>query len=277
MPSSEIALSDKRESEIRFVKRFNGSFYAVLAFVLRKCLQQTHSATESIDTNDGNDECGNVANTLLLLIAFWHLVTLVEGIIQHTNMLSFYRFILPLSLCLVLPDWFLVSFAGTMEYSRNGASWMFGGDAVSLCMAGMWGMPTLFILETCYPVDDRLGKMVATAFKHKKNLDLTAVCYAKAAIMSLILFGASEQLLPFIWNATDRVVHRIGWGEGTALYVVLADILLGPTILYFYHVTKDGNWYEPVIGAVMTMLIYTGALSIALLALEGSPHTGNAM
>jgi len=58
------------------------------------------------------------------------------------------------------------------------------------------------------------------------------------------------------------------------MYVLPAETLLGPMILYSYHVTKDSaNWYQPVIGAGMSMLMYTGALSFGLLALEASPRT----
>ena len=100
------------------------------------------------------------------------------------------------------------------------------------------------------------------------------VLLRQAAVVGTIVFGTAEQFLPFLWTPTEHVVHRAGWGsEGIAMYVLPAETLLGPMILYFYHVTKDGtNWYQPVIGAGMTMLMYTGALSIGLLALEVGPR-----
>ncbi len=102
--------------------------------------------------------------------------------------------------------------------------------------------------------------------------DLSIACYAKAAGIGLAVFVSAEQCLPFIWTATEKVVQRVGRGEGVAAYVIPAEILLGPMILYsYYHVTKDSkNWYEPTIAAGLTMLAYTGALSVGLLALEGS-------
>jgi hypothetical protein len=99
------------------------------------------------------------------------------------------------------------------------------------------------------------------------------VLLRQAAVVGTIVFGTAEQFLPFLWTPTEHVVHRAGWGsEGIAMYVLPAETLLGPMILYFYHVTKDGtNWYQPVIGAGMTMLMYTGALSIGCWHLKSVP------
>jgi len=249
--------------ENEFVVRFHAIFSLAAALALRSCLQQTHSSTKSIGIDDGVDACGNVGNTVSLLVVAWHLTIFLRGLLQYPRLLSFYRFLLPLSLFFVLPDWFLVSFAGTLEFPRNGSFWMIG-NAVSPCMAGMWSIPGLLILKSCYPADEGSGS---------SKTRLTAVCYAKAAVAGLVVFGTAEQCLPFIWTATEHVVRRVGWGEGIAMYVMPAEALLGPMILYCYHVTKDAtNWYQPVIAAGMTMLMYTGALSIGLLVWEGSPR-----
>lgn len=252
-----------------FIVRFHAIFSIVAAFALKNCLQQTHSATATtsidIDKNhEGNiNACENVGNLVFLLVVSWHLVIFLRGFLQFPQLLSYYRFLLPLSLWFVLPDWFLVKFAGTLEFPQNGSFWMIGG-AVSSFMAGMWSIPGLLILHFCYPGDD----------DDNGKQKLTPLHYAKAAATGLIVFGVAEQLLPFIWTPTEHVTNRAGWAEGVAMYVLPAETILGPTILYSYHVTKDGeNWYQPVIGAGMTMLVYTGALSIGLLAFEVSPRS----
>lgn len=252
--------------ENEFIIRFHAIFSLIAAFALRKCLQQTHSETTvSIGSNnDGKNACDNVGNTVFLLVAAWHLVIFLRCFLQYPQLLSYYRFLLPLSLWFALPDWFLVEFAKTLEFPRNGSFWMIGNDAVSPCMAGMWSIPGLLILHSCYPA----------ATDNDENR-LTAFHYAKAAVVGMIVFGMAEQFLPFLWTPTEHVVHRAGWGsEGIAMYVLPAETLLGPMILYSYHKTKDGaNWYQPVIGAGMTTLMYTGALSIGLLAIEFAPCT----
>ena len=255
-------MSSQEENE--FVIRFHTIFSLAAAFALRNCLRQTHFTTTTLieNTNDGTDACDNVGNTVLLLVVSWHLVIFFRGLLQYPRVLSFYRFLLPLSLWFILPDWFLVTYARTLEFPRNGSFWMIGG-AVSPCMAGMWSIPGFLVLQSCYPDSSDTN-----------NSKLTAFCYAKAAIVGLVVFGAAEQLLPFIWTATENVVHRAGWGgEGLAMYVLPAETLLGPMILYSYHGTKEpAKSHQRIIGTGLTMLAYTGALSIGLLALEVSPR-----
>ena len=230
-------------------------FALAASFALKDCLQQAHFPT--IETEDA---CSGVGNTVFLLVVFWNLTIFLRGLFQYPQLLSYYRFLLPLSLWFVLPDWFLVRYAGTLEFPPNGSFWMIGG-AVSPSMAGIWTIPGLLILQSCYP---------NTTADHP----IPVMCHAKAATVGLVVFFMAEQCLPFIWTVTEGVAHRVGWGDGVAVYVLPAEILLGPTILHFYHATKESkNWYQPVIGAGMTMLIYTGALSIGLLAFEVSPVT----
>lgn len=236
-----------------FVVRFHAMFSLAAAFALRDCLRQTHF-TEStpIQGDASGDACSNVGNTVLLLVVFWHLTIFTRGLLQFPRLLSFYRFLLPLSIWFILPDWFLSKYAQTLEFPRNGSLWMIGG-AVNPCMAGMWSIPGFIILQSIYPTSN----------------ELCIACYAKAAAIGLVIFAVAEQCLPFVWTATEKVVHRVGWGEGVAMYVMPAETLFGPMILYSYHVTKESlNVYQPAIAAGLTMLAYTGALSIGLLALE---------
>ncbi len=242
--------------ENEFVLRFHAMFALAASLALKDCLLQAHFPTVEI-----KDACATVGNTVFLLVVFWHLTIFLRGLFRYPRLLSYYRFLLPLSLWFVLPDWFLVRFAGTLEFPSNGSFWMIGG-AVSPSMAGMWSIPGLLILQSCYPSSTTTENTIPV------------MCHVKAAIVGLVVFVMAEQCLPFVWTVTEGVVHRVGWGHGVAVYVLPAEILLGPTILHFYHATKDSkNCYHSIMGAGMTMLIYTGALSIGLLALEISPVT----
>lgn len=243
-----------------FVIRFHAIFALKVAIALGKCLYQHHSAT--IAGNNGENACDDVGNTVSLLVAGWHLVIFFKGVRQYPRLLSYYRFLLPLSVLFLLPDWFLVKFTKTLYFPPNGSFWMIG-DAISPCMAGMWSIPGLLIL--CAADDP------TTTTTRGSEKQLTAFQYVKAAFTGLLIFGLSEQLLSFVWTRTEHVTSLIGWGEGVMIYVLPAEFLLGPTILYAYHATKDGEtWWHPTIGAAMTMLVYTGALSLGLLAFEDS-------
>ena len=242
--------------ETAFLLRFHAIFCLVSAVALRTCL--IHSSYEQYEHN-GNigdvDGCNDVGNTLSLLVAYWHIIIFVQSVRWYPRLLSYYRFLLPFSLFQVLPDLFLVKFHRTLHFPINGSTWMIC-DAVSPCMAGMWSIPGLMVLYLSYPNDT-----------YSTDLSRYYTVYIKATCASLFILGLAEQLFPFIWHPTEQV-KIFGWGKGIALYVLPAEALLGPTIVYAYHVTKDGPWWYSTIGAAMTMLVYTGSLSIGLLAIE---------
>ena len=253
--------------ETDFVIRFHALFLLAAAYSLKDCLEQTHFP--SIDRVGGTDECADTGNLVILLVVFWHLNVFFRGLLQYPRILSFYRFLLPLSIWVVFADWFLVQFAQTLVFPRNGAAWMIG-DAVTPAMAGMWSIPGLLILYTCYPSQ---GSTTSTTTSTTSTTSIPAASYIQASVVGLAIFFLAEQLLPFIWKPTDRVITRVGWGEhGVAVYVLPAEFLLGAMILYWYHATKESKtWVQPAMGAGMTMLMYTGALAIGLLIWE-SPH-----
>ncbi len=147
-------------------------------------------------------------------------------------------------------------------------------DAVTPAMAGMWSIPGLLILHTCYPSQgSSTTTSTTTSSTSSTTSTIPASSYIQASVVGLVIFFLAEQLLPFIWKPTERVVTRVGWGEhGVAVYVLPAEFLLGGMILYGYHATKDSKtWLLPAVGAGLAMLVYTGALAIGLLIWESPP------
>ncbi len=145
--SSTTQAMKSGEDATEFVVRFHVLFSLLAAFALRDCLRQTHFTTAStqIDDDTGGGACANVGNTVLLLVVFWHLTIFLRGLLQYPRLLSFYRFLLPLSVWFIIPDWFLSKYAQTLEFPRNGALFVIGG-AVNPYMAGMWSIPRTFDL-----------------------------------------------------------------------------------------------------------------------------------
>ena len=308
-------------TETAFLLRFHAVFCLVSAVALRTCLMSHYYLLDDVqqnndDNNDNNNDniegdnkiggeqqggCQDIGNTLSLLVALWHVVILVQSLrLQYRQLLSYYRFLLPFSICQVLPDLFLVTITKTLYFPTNGSSWMIGNDAVSPCMAGMWSIPGLMILYFSFPTDnstdndtddDNNNRTVVSSgssiksdatycrSNNKKKKEVVSLFqYIKAACSSLLILGLAEQLFSFIWHRTEEVKIIVGgsWGNkhnGIALYVLPAETMLGPTIMYAYHTTKDGPWWYSTIGAAITMLVYTGALSIGLLAIEGGSST----
>jgi len=105
-------------NENEFVIRFHAIFGLIAAIALGGCLHQTHSHSATMMLLNGKsreDACDNVGNTVSLLVASWHLVIFLRGFLQYPRLLSYYRFLLPFSVLFLLPDWFLVKFAGTLD------------------------------------------------------------------------------------------------------------------------------------------------------------------
>lgn len=149
-----------------------------------------------------------------------------------------------LSLLQPLADLFLVKVLGTLAF--DAAPLRIGGE-VPAAMLGMWTIALLPVLRAC----DEL---------------------VKAGCVSFIGFGLAEHLsVPLrLWHPTAKVTRKIG---DAALYVLVAEAVLGACVVYCEHATRrlDSAKAFPwgrVWGAAATVVMYTGALSLAWLLLE---------
>ena len=88
-----------------------------------------------------------------------------------------------------------------------------------------------------------------------------------AALLSLVLLGASEQLtVPLnLWVCTPAVKNVLGH---VAVYVLPAEAALGPAVLVAHRMTCSRGLTTQFVAAVLVMLIYAGALAVSFLFLE---------
>lgn len=190
-------------------------------------------------------QCHEYGPTVLLLVIGWNLGF---AVFSKGHVYRMWRFCAIQSMFQIFPDWFLVTSLGALHFPPNGV-WRIGG-AVSCYMAGMWSIPTFLIM------------LSSTAAVHPFWK------YFLAAIVSLTIFGAAEFLLYYLdlWHCTDAVKQRL-FGH-VAVYILPAEAILGPTILYAYRATNSEGLLSQIVGAFATMLLYTGALAIAYLLIE---------
>lgn len=157
---------------------------------------------------------------------------------------SMWTFLLPLSVFQVLPDWFLSRVLDVLVFPADG-SWRIG--TVSAYMAGMWVVPMFLVLYGAYHSPQKWQ-------------------YASAALLGLLIFGASEATSYTIlgsWYA-----QKVWIIQHVAIYVLLPEALLGLAGFYAWQQVQHSSWGKKIVAALMVSLVYTGALAVSFLLIE---------
>jgi hypothetical protein len=241
-PHNKMAASISKASATSFVLGFHAVFFLIASIALYPCIDSLIQAKDN-----AGSQC-RISHTVTALTVGWNLsFAVITNRLGHDRLFSFWRFVAILSVFQVLPDWFLVKL-GTLTFPDDYV-WKFAG-AVSWYMAGMWSIPLLWILCIC---------------SHDKKPSKKD--YYRSAFMSVLIFGAAEQLCyPLqIWQVTEQVAHKVG---NVALYILPGEALLGPAVLYAYHATLDCSWNRQVFAASMISVWYTGAVAVGHLLVE---------
>lgn len=156
----------------------------------------------------------------------------------HDELLSVLAFLVPLSVCQVLPDALLVQYLRTLAFPTLGAP-NFG--PVPAYMAGLWIAPLLVVLW-------------AAELAHRYSALLAALA---ALAVSLAVFGAAEwamRLLP-LWQP-----RNVATWQGIALYLLPAEALLGLVSWLAYTQVYHRTIFIKAFAAAFVSLFYAGAL-----------------
>lgn len=142
---------------------------------------------------------------LLIVLAYSVAVLAVGSRPARRGWLTAWAVLAPLSVLMVIPDWFLSDVLGTLAFPVTGGPFV---ASVPVAMAGMWTM-ALMPLVLLGAWAERVGGPAAAA---------TAVGSA-----GLALFWAAERLAPVVplWEPVD--VALLG---GAAAYVLPAEVVL---------------------------------------------------
>ena len=158
------------------------------------------------------------------------------------------RFLVPLSVLQVLPDWVLSEVLGVLVFAEDGAPRI---GSVNAYMAGLWTVPLVAI--------------VATGLRAEERGYGTVGVYGTVAVMSLVVFGVAEATLgTFVWHCRDVATL----GDHTALYILLPEMLLGWATFYAYRTVSAGSLVERLLGALAVAMFYTGCAVTSYLLVE---------
>jgi len=266
--------------ELSFLLRFSTGFFVIVVGLLWSCLKSIFMvsfAKSSYDNEDNNLYCNRLGGRISLLVIGWNIL-FAWWTSSDSNLAELYRqwkFATVLSILMITPDYFLVDILGTLDFPEDG-SWKIGG-AVSWYMAGMWTIPFVLILS----LSTRLAALVVPQQRQQqqqqqnhdndddaKEEEPSTNELLCATALGTLIFGISEySLSPLnIWHATDKLRYTLG---PLALYVLPAEAILGFFVLRTYRKFRHRSLIDQISACMVVMLIYTGALAVSFLVIEG--------
>ncbi len=159
----------------------------------------------------------------------------------HDDLVSILRFIWPLSVCMLLPDWFLSAILGTLVFPADGAPRV---DTMPLAMAFMWAIPLT----------------VSTWVGFRWNSAWVA------GFAGLAIFTSSEIFAPALglWEPTDKATLV----SGVAIYVLPAEWLLAYVTFDVWRRGRQDSLLRRTFDGFLVALMYLGALGVGFLVVE---------
>lgn len=184
---------------------------------------------------------GNALGQGLLLLTLGYNIALpVAALVRgHSEWISLWAFLLPLSAAQVLPDWALVQIAHTLVLPDLGQYRL--GGVVPIYFMGMWIMLLFPIL------------LLSNATRSR---------YLIAMLLSFPLFVFWEWAARPLNLWYGQNVRMIG---GVALYTIIPEVLLSLAALWMYRTTREDGIFARLIGGLSVPLFYAGALFASLI------------
>ncbi len=176
---------------------------------------------------------------LCILVLVYNIALPVTAKLRgHAEWAGIWLFALILSFFQVFPDWFLSAQLGVLVFPEDGFPKI---GTVSGYMAGLWAIPIFIILYTASRIRARYTP---------------AAGYAAAALLSLVIFGLSEQTVWMLPSWYAQNVHMIGH---IAVYIIVPEIILGMSCVCAYELVRGRGHVAKVPAAFLVMLLYLGS------------------
>ena len=184
---------------------------------------------------------GDLGWRVLTLVVIFHVGTVI--IARRTGDALLWRswtVLAPMSVLMVLPDWFLSAEIGSLLFPDTGGPYI---GTVPLFMAGMWTIALLPVVL--------VGTLVA------KSRDVARAAVA-AGLAGLVMFWAAELFAPAIplWEPVDVAMFA-----GVATYVLIPEVVLSAAafllVVTYGRIDTRASWLL----MVLLPFTYTGMLA----------------
>lgn len=159
-----------------------------------------------------------------------------------------WKFLLPLSILMVFPDWFLSAVLKILVFPEDG---FYKIGTVSGYMAGLWSIPLFFTVYTGLKLEERSVSIIGTCFW--------------VGILSLAIFGGSEATL---WTLGSWYATGVKMWNHIALYVLIPELILGVTAYLAYQGFHESPFLFRLGIQFLIMILYLGNLGFFYLLIE---------
>ncbi len=185
---------------------------------------------------------------LFILVAVYIIALPVTAKLRGYDLwINIWLFALILSVFQVFPDWFLSHQLGVLVFPEDGFVKI---GTVSSYMAGLWAIPVFIIVYASVRVGERVSPRSG---------------YWTAALMAMVIFGASEET---VWMLPSWYARNVVMVSHTAVYIIIPEIILGVSCLYaFKQIREKKNWIK-IPAAFLVMLLYLGAAAFFYFVVE---------
>ena len=202
---------------------------------------------------------GSLGWRILALVVIFHLgVVILARRTGDAYLWRTWSVLAPLSIVMVLPDWFLSAVLGTLEFPDTGGLFI---GTVPLFMAGMWTIALMPVVLVGALVKQAAARREGSADGTPHGgepVRSVAIGAAAAAGAGLLMFWAAELVAPSIpiWQPVD-----VASFAGVAAYVLLPEAVLSAAA--FVLVATAGRVPRAAITAMVILLpfTYTGMLA----------------
>ncbi len=161
---------------------------------------------------------------------------------------SIWKFLAPLSLFMVFPDWFLSEVLGVLVFPEDGFPKI---GTVSGYMAGLWSIPLFILVYTGIKLEER-------------SVSIVGACLW-IGFFSLIIFGISEATL---WQMGSWYAQNVKQTHGAAHYVLIPEMVLGLVSYLTYQGFAQSPFLVQVGVGFLIMIQYIGNLGFFYLLFE---------
>ncbi len=188
---------------------------------------------------------------LLLLVAIYNVMIPLVGYKRgHKEWMDIWTFVFPLSLLMILPDWFLSAQLGSLVFPIDGSPMI--GD-IPIYMAGLWGIPLFIIVYVGMRLKESQSALIT----------LLGVC-----LVTLIIFMAAEEYLWMIgsWYAYPGLKAML---SHVAVYIIIPEIALGASAFIAYDMVKETHIVRKTLWAYIVMIMYIGNAAFFYFIVEG--------